>query len=60
MGTIITLASIAVGTAVTEKILLSLGKGDMAQMTNIVGLSTMGATAVVKIVAVFVELKKLG
>ena len=46
IGTIITMASIGVASAVGEKLLNNMGKTDMASLLNITGLSSLGVTAI--------------
>jgi|GEM_PF-1744194 len=57
---IITMGSISVGCAITEKVLSKLGKSDEAQMVNITGLSMLGVTAIACVIKIFSEMKKLG
>lgn len=59
IGTIITMLSIGVGTAIGEKVLNAFGKPDMASFINIAGLSGLGATAVYFIVELITKLGTL-
>lgn len=59
VGTIIVMGSISVACAITEKVLISMGKSDTAQMVNIAGISSVGITAVTCVVKVFSKLKEL-
>lgn len=59
METIIVMGSISVACAVTEKILISMGKSDGAQMVNIAGLSSVGITALSCVIKIFGKLKEL-
>lgn len=59
IGTIITMLSIGVGTAIGEKVLNAFGKSDMASFINIAGLSGLGATAVYFIVELITKLGTL-
>lgn len=57
--TILAMLGVGVGTAIGEKVLNALGKGDMASFLNIAGLSGLGATAVYFIVDLICKLRGL-
>lgn len=59
-GIFITMGSIAVVCAVTEKVLGKLGKIEEAGMISTAGAGALGITVVGIILKVFGELKKLG
>lgn len=59
IGTIITMLSIGVGSAIGEKVLNAFGKSDMASFINIAGLAGLGATAVYFIVDLISKLGAL-
>jgi stage III sporulation protein AC len=55
--TIVAIGGLAVGCVVVEKILLALGKPDMAQMANVAGFSLASMTAIGLVVQVFNKVK---
>lgn len=59
IATILTMVSVGVGSAIGEKLLLVLGKSEMASFVNIAGLAGIGATAVYFIVELISKLGML-
>lgn len=57
IGTIITMGSLAVGSAVAEKVLIYFGKTDAAQFCNISTMCGLGGTAISGVVTLFSKLR---
>lgn len=55
--TVVAIGGLAVGTVIVEKILLALGKPDMAQMANIAGFSLASLSAITLVIQVFTKVK---
>lgn len=58
VGIIITMGAISVVSAVTEKVLISLGKSDEAQFAKIAGMSAVGISALTCVIEIFNQLNK--
>ena len=59
-GLIISMATISIGCAVTEKVLENFGRSGEAQFIRVGGLCSIGTTALICVGKIFNEIRKLG